>query len=1590
GQRSADAAAEVAARILRIRPDSETAVPGALRAWAELAVEESPERSLVERVRDAVEARDLGRAQDLVAAGEALAVLIAGPMELAVDRARRLLSLGTRRARDDRDLERYLDRPELSGAVDRLLAPDSGSWALHLRGVGGVGKTMLVRYLASGRYAADRGLPPLGIARVDFDYMTPDYPARRPVELLVQLADELALHTAAVGASDRALSRFRATATSAHEALSGYPAERPEAMTDERVLAAIDDFAGAVRRLLADSDRRLAGVLLILDTCEELAKADAGDPAAPAVSATLAILERIHERAPSVRVLFAGRRPLPERDYLAVRDVGGFTPEEAGRYLDEFCDPPLAAELKDAIIRASPAVDAPGRISPFDLALYGSWADEDPDLTPQRVARGSDAYIEGRIIGRLRDRDVARALPALAVAGRCRVATIAAFGVVEPGTLGMRLAEQEWIDADGDPVTHVAAKPGLAQRLRDYFGAPDRAAAFAAETTRLAGLLRGRIADAPLADTDADELLAALRLSEPAAAAALWDGIAVRAKDERRWNWLFNVTRRVLGEWEEEGAWASTAALRATVLAASIAASRRASASFNARPAWEEVLRSCHEHPDSQAGRILRGRAVLGLLPDIPAGESLGEALNLRPTDHELLAARVDAVHRLLEAGDDESAARTCFSPESGGLFGSRLGAWVLVANARLTAARGSPDAAGRMLADAERWELYGWDDGRESFEWIEPDNDREFFDWIQPDDLLARVRIEWGLIAPPDDRKLAEWETYAADHFGTIDAERLASQCLRIRLARGVVERSVIERWEGIDRYEHGWQPSCSAHDLVPPLFVTLAEAWSALGEPRRALDLLDRRRNAALGTRADETTIRHADAEAIRIARHFRLEDQRALLTRLLYTSAGGPGSLELHDDARRAMAVVLGESWPLTPEMDDAAERPASWHSWWQCQPPDAEVVQLPGWGRGASTELAADIELDLEEMRQLDHPMLPELRERLADWLARPRPAPRIRSADPYRDARVAMRRAALAGEPPQPPPEVPRRLLAEMAFDEAEMLALRLPSAAARLFGYAYDAYRASGDRLGQSRAAESRAALTGEKYPQAPVGPPGASVRASAGPPGPGFPAPSRAGGPGFPAPAGGRRATIIRSGVASAGIVIGAGLLAGLGFLVYNFLASSTLLTGSGTAGEGNAAGSPVAAPAVIAVGVLAVLVVALGTWRVRGLVRGRGLGAYRLGTLGLTAIFHAGGRSGVVGDVRLLADRRPLRTARMASWPRLLLLAWLIALAAALMDMVDLARVPSPFRGGNAEPGYFGEWRRSAGALELSWTGDHRPVTGGTDGTGGTRRWRGTTSGVIHTERDTAALPWERALAASLDPRVAGRIAWCRRMYVSPGSSPENRGRGVVRYTASAGWLDALGAHVATADDARGHLAIGRAIRTSAGSGIDLTYGIDVGDEDVRVHCAIGRAIRTKAGPGIDLTYGLDVTGEWGRPSTDRAELTEGRPSVVVLQAEPVADEVEAEEGDDLPEKLELAVDLMDSGTVPAVLIVPAVPVARAREVAGAIAAHAAERRADPRDLQRKVREVLGRHVAPAVLDDVVLFVNVRTMDGRARRGW
>ena len=86
------------------------------------------------------------------------------------------VQLHQRRAGNERYLKRFLERKAQVQAFHDLLDSPEGEWALHYSGSGGVGKTMLVRHLESRAAPEAR----VSTARVDFDYLNPEYPTRSP------------------------------------------------------------------------------------------------------------------------------------------------------------------------------------------------------------------------------------------------------------------------------------------------------------------------------------------------------------------------------------------------------------------------------------------------------------------------------------------------------------------------------------------------------------------------------------------------------------------------------------------------------------------------------------------------------------------------------------------------------------------------------------------------------------------------------------------------------------------------------------------------------------------------------------------------------------------------------------------------------------------------------------------------------------------------------------------------------------------------------------------------------------------------------------------------------------------------------------------------------------------------------------------------------------------------------------------------------------------------------------------------------------------------------------------------------------------
>ena len=529
------------------------------------------------RVAALLEAGQTGEALAWVRTGQAFAGLFGGRWEAAARLAERRLEIAYRRAQDERLLVAFLPRAEQIAAFEALVGRGRSEevpvWALHYLGVGGVGKTMLLRYIA-GVLAERHGYY---TSRIDFDYISPHYPARKPGQLLLELADELRMY----GDVQSHLLSFRNAVDALHETFSGLTAvPDPVAMlrtpdVEPSFEAVLSSFA----RLLSALDRP---VVLILDTCEELAKYRGGGQRLPSVEATFYILEAVQARRPDVRVVFAGRRLLAQggagwaadddhlahrflpdpRPYLALHPILGFTREEAERYLTEKKHLTVAPDLLEAMLEGSREItlgkivqfdedrsSRPGerRYNPFDLTLYADWLREEPELAQEVVASGDDdPYVERRIRARLKP-SVEPLLPAVAILGRFDRRMLAPLLDDDAQTAEQQfreLAEQEWMDYQRDEAletTFLSVNPNLLARLRRFYQR-DRARRATWDRIRtslgphVAALIRGDDRrEVSLQRLGTDHLEAALRLLDAPEAARLWAKVELRIPSEAGW-----------------------------------------------------------------------------------------------------------------------------------------------------------------------------------------------------------------------------------------------------------------------------------------------------------------------------------------------------------------------------------------------------------------------------------------------------------------------------------------------------------------------------------------------------------------------------------------------------------------------------------------------------------------------------------------------------------------------------------------------------------------------------------------------------------------------------------------------------------------------------------------------------------------------------------------------------------------------------------------------------------------------------------------------------------------------------------------------
>lgn len=1086
------------------------------QAWLELVKEGSAPRSadfLLVRVRHLLEGGWASQVNALICAGEWFEAVAGAEMASAVRRAKRLLALHYRALHDQEVVRDFHVRGDQVAAFDRLLG-SSTTWALHYIGQGGVGKTSLIRYLTAMRGGDGAGPT---FARVDFDYVSAEYPWKRPGQLLVELADELDM--AVVEADQERLSRaFRSKERRLTEALSG--AAQVELHPDSQEMeAAYDAFADFIRQLPQP-------VVFILDTCEELAKFHPPGAPVESVRFTFEIMERVHARAPDLRVVFAGRRFLADggaptpgwegydpvqaqavtgpRPYLDLFEIKGFTTDEATEYLESRTIP---GETIEAILKASVTTertpglrssDGPGirRHSPFEVALYARWALGDSELGAALIdADRGTRYIETRIVSRL-EPELRDAIGPVVALGRFNADLLAhALGSKDlADRVFDRLRQQEWTEVATDRTGAVVqVKPTVLGKLRTYLETIGAGSTPGVDSvlSQLKQNLPGHLRKMAVADITASTARAGLCLVAEPDALDLWATIETRILESGEWLSAERLCESLLAPEDEGGLPEAGLPVRAAVAATAAAAAGHLGR-VTGPALWSTAAKALDDDPDALGPR-LKARIQAGLARDAPLDQAMAllsevAAAFAATQDGEIVAALCTPLQRVL---DDALLAGASLRPLQD--LHARL---VNSLDARDGWAGWSATSAvdvqlcllaGRWL-DGDRSGDASWNLVAERFAAAERNaplvasGRSQWLDWQAPASLVDWCRLVWlwsavragrpAAPAPPHTPQVdpVVWCQEAAGRLETVEAERLVSLALDIELAKGVPSNPLVHDLAGRDRYQ-ARPENTLIHRSIPPLFVTQAKALQVLGQPDQGFQILLERAEAATDTRRDALTVDWANSGVLELARVER-RDPGSLLDRL---------ALDLHSPLshRAAMVRLLlrgtggdpAHLRGLAARLQAPEVAPEELHRIWQLVTSKSrrEVAELAAaWidadARLGGTARPPELALDRREAMTLRGA---EARGQGLDAAAlRTSPDDVLWGDSPVR---TPIRAAALEGRVPDLGGPDRGRRNAELAFEEADILALRLPGAAALLYTAAAKEFRRHGDVGNSSR-----------------------------------------------------------------------------------------------------------------------------------------------------------------------------------------------------------------------------------------------------------------------------------------------------------------------------------------------------------------------------------------------------------------------------------------------------------------------------------------------------------------------------------------
>ncbi|MGP3999399.1 hypothetical protein [Streptomyces sp. 8N706] len=351
---------------------------------------------------EADERRDFAACQDLV---DVLAdpdrLPRAGPdaERLRVDRA------GYVRARaywaaDYARSAQFLHPPGLVEDAERLLSGEDRVWQMYAPG--GAGKTMQLRWLVA-RYCVPAERDVL-CARIDFDVVSPLGAGRHPWLLLLEAAEQFGRRLP--GRPFERLDDYAAYRVLLNRRPSGpaRDAARNIATLDQEAVEeeVLDTFA--TRLNLARPDQPS---VLVLDTIEEVLLRGHGD-----ATRLLAMLGRLLERCPGLRLILAGRYDLrePERIPQALAslpervrhiEVRPFDAQQARTYLAQ------VRGIRNPRLAEIAAAKSNGL--PFVLALFADLIEQDPDISAPDLEVCDEPlvrYLIDRVVCRIDDRAV--------------------------------------------------------------------------------------------------------------------------------------------------------------------------------------------------------------------------------------------------------------------------------------------------------------------------------------------------------------------------------------------------------------------------------------------------------------------------------------------------------------------------------------------------------------------------------------------------------------------------------------------------------------------------------------------------------------------------------------------------------------------------------------------------------------------------------------------------------------------------------------------------------------------------------------------------------------------------------------------------------------------------------------------------------------------------------------------------------------------------------------------------------------------------------------------------------------------------------